>query len=293
MSNGQGSYPHRRTATARMHRRPHCALRCWPRSPATRGAFDVDYEIGLAAKHSDNINLSENDPISDTVLSPATALRSRTRTGHASSWPRAATPSTCTTPATPSTMNCAARLPASSTGRCVPQRMDFVFQDYLSRQPDRRTGTVHAHQRAAGQRLRHRPEPSTPVSTAPPAASSTCATPTAMPRRTRPSTATASTWPPACCTNSAPPRRYRPTWKPPGPSSTTPAARILGLQRLRRLRRLHRQPQVDRRGHRPGLLAAGTRAAIAAQAHPRHWCGRRSTGGSRRAACSPPPSAIN
>lgn len=33
-------------------------------------AFDLDYEIGLAARHSDNINLSEVDPISDTFISP-------------------------------------------------------------------------------------------------------------------------------------------------------------------------------------------------------------------------------
>jgi len=34
------------------------------------GAIDVDYDIGVAAKRSDNINLSENNPISDTVISP-------------------------------------------------------------------------------------------------------------------------------------------------------------------------------------------------------------------------------
>jgi len=34
------------------------------------GAVDVDYEVGVAAKRSDNVNLSEFDPISDTVISP-------------------------------------------------------------------------------------------------------------------------------------------------------------------------------------------------------------------------------
>lgn len=34
------------------------------------GAVDVDYEVGVAAKRSDNVNLSEFDPVSDTVISP-------------------------------------------------------------------------------------------------------------------------------------------------------------------------------------------------------------------------------
>ena len=132
MSNGQGTFRHRR-------RYPYSpkatlCLALLAAIPGNSGAFDVDYEIGLAAKRSDNINLSETNPISETVLSPRLNFEAE-QTGR--------------------TVQLSARgdleylhyidgtFDNETRGRfagklnwtVLPQRLDFVLQDYLSLQP--------------------------------------------------------------------------------------------------------------------------------------------------------------
>ena len=133
MTNGQG-IPQRRRTHYRRISKAALSLALLAAIPCTSQAFDVDYEVGLSVKHSDNINLDEADPISDTVLSPQV----RFDVDH--DGPR---------------MQVAARgdiqylyytsntfddeLNGTFAGKLnlnvIPDRMDFVFQDYLSREP--------------------------------------------------------------------------------------------------------------------------------------------------------------
>ncbi|HZX79471.1 MAG TPA: hypothetical protein VFE72_00765, partial [Lysobacter sp.] len=102
--------------------------------PVSSGAFDVDYEIGFAARHSDNIRLAERDETSDTVVGP----QLRVEASHEGA-----------------SLQFAARggaqyqhylnnsfddeLRGTFSGRLnwevLPERLDFVVQDYLTRQP--------------------------------------------------------------------------------------------------------------------------------------------------------------
>lgn len=68
MSNGQGTIPYRRR-TLYAPKTTLC-LALLAAIPGTCGAFDVDYEIGLAAMRSDNINLSDDNEVSEDVLVP-------------------------------------------------------------------------------------------------------------------------------------------------------------------------------------------------------------------------------
>lgn len=133
MSNGLGIYPHRRT----IHRcmpKAALSLALLAAIPGNSAAFDVDYEVGLAARRSDNINLSETDPISDTVLSP----QLRFEIDHEG--PRvqlAARGDAQYLHYTSDTFD--DELHGTFAGKLnltvVPNRVDYVFQDYLSRQP--------------------------------------------------------------------------------------------------------------------------------------------------------------
>lgn len=131
MSNGRGTLPQRHTGYAP---KTTLCLALLAAFPGSAGAFDVDYEIGLAAKRSDNINLSENDPISDTVISP------QLRFDVDQDGPRvqlAARGEAQYLHYTSNTFNDEVR--GTFAGKLnmtvVPERMDFVLQDYLSRQP--------------------------------------------------------------------------------------------------------------------------------------------------------------
>ena len=97
-------------------------------------ALDVTYEMGVAAKHSDNINLSDDNPISDTVISPRLYFQAEqigptlqaTAEGnleylHYSS----------------GTFDEETRggFAGQLNWTVLPQRLDFVVQDYLSLEP--------------------------------------------------------------------------------------------------------------------------------------------------------------
>ncbi len=131
MSNGRGTIPQRRALFAP---KTTLCLALLAAFPGSAGAFDVDYEIGLAAKRSNNINLSETDPISDTVISPQLSFD----VDHEG--PRiqiAARGEAQHLHYTSNTFDDEVR--GTFAGKLnvtvVPERMDFVFQDYLSRQP--------------------------------------------------------------------------------------------------------------------------------------------------------------
>lgn len=102
--------------------------------PGHLNAFDVDYEVGVAAQHSDNIALRDRDEISDTVLSPrlwfaAEQAGSRVQIS--------AQGNLGYHHYVDDTFDDQMR--GSFTGRLnwsvIPQRLDFVVQDYLSLQP--------------------------------------------------------------------------------------------------------------------------------------------------------------
>ncbi|MGH8078070.1 MAG: outer membrane beta-barrel protein [Lysobacter sp.] len=102
--------------------------------PVNSNAFDVDYEIGLAAKRSDNINLSEFDPVSDTVLSPQLRFeidQDGPRVQMAARGDAQYLHYTSDTFDDEINGTFAGKLNV----RLVPDRIDYVFQDYLSRQP--------------------------------------------------------------------------------------------------------------------------------------------------------------
>lgn len=97
-------------------------------------AFDVDYEVGVAAQHSDNIALRDRDEISDSVVSPrmwfaAEQAGSRVRLS--------AQGNVGYHHYVDDTFDDQVR--GSFTGQLnwsmIPQRLDFVVQDYLSLQP--------------------------------------------------------------------------------------------------------------------------------------------------------------
>lgn len=102
--------------------------------PGSAGAFDVDYEIGVAAIHSDNIALDDEAGTSDTVLAPrlrfalerqgsAATLQARGQVEYrdylddtfASEW--------------------RGELAGQFDWSIIPQRVSLVLEDYLSQQP--------------------------------------------------------------------------------------------------------------------------------------------------------------
>lgn len=102
--------------------------------PGNSRAFDVDYEAGLAAQHSDNIALRGVDPVSDTVVSPRLWFSAQ-QTG--SSVKISAQGSAEYRHYVDGTFNdqLRGRLSGQLLWAVVPQRVDFVVNDYLSVQP--------------------------------------------------------------------------------------------------------------------------------------------------------------
>ena len=98
------------------------------------GAIDVDYEVGVAARHSDNINLSDDNPISDTVISPRMFFiaeqvgRSVELAAQGNVEYRYYTSDTFDN-------EVRGRFVGALNWMVLPQRLDFVVQDYLSLQP--------------------------------------------------------------------------------------------------------------------------------------------------------------
>ena len=134
MSNGQGVLLQRHRH--RIHSLPKAGL--WLALciaiPGNSAAFDVDYEVGLSVRRSDNINLSEFDPVSDTVLSPQ--LRFET----IEEGPRlqvAARGDVRYLHYTGDTFDNDVRstFAGKLNWNVLPGRLDFVVQDYLSSQP--------------------------------------------------------------------------------------------------------------------------------------------------------------
>ncbi len=133
MSNGQGTYSHRRRPCHAMPRATLC-LALLAALPGNAAAFDLEYEAGLAVKRSNNINLSEGDPISDTVISPQLRFQAD------QDGPRiqlAARGDAQYLHYTSNTFDDEIRgtFAGKLNWTVLPERMDVVFQDYLSRQP--------------------------------------------------------------------------------------------------------------------------------------------------------------
>lgn len=98
------------------------------------GAIDLDYELGVAAKYSDNINLSETNEISDTVVSPRLHFhveqigRQVELLAQGNLEYRHYTDDTFDD-------EFRGRFAGSLNWMVIPERLDFVVQDYLSLQP--------------------------------------------------------------------------------------------------------------------------------------------------------------
>ena len=132
MSNGQGTFRNRK----RFHRSMPTAtlLSLAVAIPGTSSALDVDYEIGVGAKHSDNITLSETNEISETVVYPLLRFEAE------QDGPRvqmAAIGDAQYRHYIDDTFDDELRgsLAGKLNWTIVPERVDFVVQDYLSRQP--------------------------------------------------------------------------------------------------------------------------------------------------------------
>lgn len=97
-------------------------------------AIDVDYELGVAAKHSDNINLSDDNPVSDTIISPRLFFLAE-QVGRTVEL--AAQGNVEYRYYTGDTFDdeVRGRFVGALNWMVVPQRLDFVLQDYLSVQP--------------------------------------------------------------------------------------------------------------------------------------------------------------
>lgn len=97
-------------------------------------AIDVDYEVGVAAKYSDNINLSDDNPISDTVISPRMFFlveqvgRNVELAAQGNVEYRYYTSDSFDD-------EVRGRFAGALNWMVIPQRLDFVVQDYLSLQP--------------------------------------------------------------------------------------------------------------------------------------------------------------
>ena len=102
--------------------------------PGNSRAFDVEYEAGLAAQHSDNIALRDADPVSDTVISPRLWFSAEQNGG---SVKLSAQGSAEYRTYVSGTFNdqVRGRLSGQLLWAVVPQRVDFVVNDYLSVQP--------------------------------------------------------------------------------------------------------------------------------------------------------------
>lgn len=102
--------------------------------PAMSGAADLDYELGISVLRSDNIALASYDETSDTVLSPSV----RFTLDQQSSWVRTkARGSIAYVDYLSNTFDSEVRgeLAGEMTWSVLPQRIDFVVNDYLNRQP--------------------------------------------------------------------------------------------------------------------------------------------------------------
>lgn len=102
--------------------------------PGQLNAFDVDYEVGVAAQRSDNIALRDRDEVGDTVVSPRlwfTAEQAGSRVQVS------AQGNVGYNHYVNGTFDDQVR--GNFTGRLnwsvIPQRLDFLVQDYLSQQP--------------------------------------------------------------------------------------------------------------------------------------------------------------
>lgn len=97
-------------------------------------AIDLDHEVGVAIQQSDNINLSENNPIEETVVSPrmffeATQIGSRVEL--------AAQGNVEYRHYVDDSFDdeVRGRFAGALNWKMIPERLDFVVQDYLSLQP--------------------------------------------------------------------------------------------------------------------------------------------------------------
>ncbi|MDQ3289168.1 MAG: outer membrane beta-barrel protein [Pseudomonadota bacterium] len=97
-------------------------------------ALDLDYEIGVAARHSDNISLSESDPVSDTMVAPRVFFQA-SQSGRRVQL--SAEGDLQYRHYVSDTFDDELRGSFAGTANWVvlPERLDFVVQDYLSLQP--------------------------------------------------------------------------------------------------------------------------------------------------------------
>ena len=102
--------------------------------PAGAGAADLEYELGMSVLRSDNIALSSFDETSDTVVSPSLRF---TLEQESSSLRTKATGSVAYLDYLSNTFDSEVRgdLAGEMTWSVLPQRIDFVVNDYLNRQP--------------------------------------------------------------------------------------------------------------------------------------------------------------
>lgn len=97
-------------------------------------AIDLDYEVGVVARHSDNINLSDSDPVSDTTLAPRVFFEA-SQTGRTVQL--SAEGDLQYRHYLSDTFDDELRGSFSGTANWVvlPERLDFLVQDFLSLQP--------------------------------------------------------------------------------------------------------------------------------------------------------------
>lgn len=102
--------------------------------PDTTRAIDVDYEVGVAVRHSDNINLSETNPIEDTVRSP-TLFFEAAQVGRRIQLAARGDVEYLDYASNTFENEFRGRFAGRLNFNVLPERLDFVVQDYLSRQP--------------------------------------------------------------------------------------------------------------------------------------------------------------
>lgn len=132
MSNGSGTIRHR-------YRHRHCSkaalsVALLATMPGVCAAFDIDYELGLAAKYSDNISLAQADPISDTVISPRLYFEVE-QSGSAVEVSAQGQLEYLNYLDNTFADEVRGRLAAKLQWSVIPQRLDVLVQDYLSLQP--------------------------------------------------------------------------------------------------------------------------------------------------------------
>lgn len=102
--------------------------------PGAAGAVEIDYQVGMSLLHSDNINLGQNNEIAENVLSPSIHVTAE-ETGSTVQLKAVGDLQYLDYLGNKFGDEARGQFTGKLNWNAVPERMHFVVEDYLSRQP--------------------------------------------------------------------------------------------------------------------------------------------------------------